>query len=69
MFWIKSIMGIFIALQKGALLAIFQKGWDGRALLVQPSRIPCWISKNIFVLGSYEFLVMLEGKFRNDPCF
>ena len=34
---------------KSAILAIFQKG---------PSRIPCWISKILFVLGSYEFLAM-----------
>ena len=31
------------------------------------SRIPCWISKNIFVLGSYEFLAMLEDKIRKGP--
>ena len=42
----------------------FSKGRDGRALLVQSSRIPRWISKIIFVLGSYEFLAMLEGKIR-----
>ena len=40
----------------------FRLGQDGRALLVQPSRIPRWISKIIFALGSYEFLAMLEGK-------
>ena len=28
----------------------FSEGWDGSALLVHPSRIPCWISKIIFVL-------------------
>ena len=33
------------------------------------SRIPCWISKNIFVLGSYESLAMLEGKIGNGPFF
>ena len=41
---------------KSAIWAIFQKGWDGRALLVRPSRISRWISKNLFALGSYEFL-------------
>jgi hypothetical protein len=45
-------------------LHFFREGRDGRALLVRPSRIPCWISKIIFVLGSYEFLPMLEGKVR-----
>ena len=54
---------------KSAILAIFEKGRDGRTLLVQPSRIPCWISKNLFVLCSYEFLVMLQGKIRNGPFF
>ena len=32
--------------------------------LVRHSRIPPWISKILFVLGSYEFLAMLEGKIR-----
>ena len=40
----------------------FRQGQDSRALLVLPSRIPCWISKIIFASGSYEFLAMLEGK-------
>ena len=40
----------------------FSQGWDGRALLVRPLRIPRWISKILFVLGSYEFLAMLQGK-------
>ena len=40
----------------------FSEGWDGSALLVHPSRIPCWILKIIFSFGSYEFLQMLEGK-------
>ena len=41
---------------------------DGRALLVWPSRIPCWISKILFALGSYEFLAKLERvySFRDD---
>ena len=46
---------------KSAILAIFQTGprW-----LVWPSRIPRWILKIIFALGSYEFLAMLEAKTR-----
>ena len=44
-------------------------GWDGCVLLVRPSRIPRWISKIIFVLGSYEFLAMLEGKDRKSSFF
>jgi hypothetical protein len=44
-------------------------GQEGRALIVRPSRIPHRISKTLFVLGSYEFLVMLEGKFRETPFF
>ena len=39
-----------------------REGWDGRVLLVQPSRIPRWIWKILFGLGSYEFVAMLEGK-------
>jgi hypothetical protein len=31
---------------------------------MNPSRIPQRISKNIFVLGSYEYLKRLEGKVR-----
>ena len=33
------------------------------------SRIPRWISKNIFVQGSYESLAMLEGKTRKGLFF
>ena len=44
-------------------------GQDGRALLVWPSRIPRWISKILFALGSYEFLAMLEGKNRKGLLF
>jgi hypothetical protein len=47
----------------------FRQGWDDRALLIQPLRIPCWISKIIFALGSYEFLAMLEGKTRKGLGF
>ena len=77
-FWIKSQNGTFIALQmksfgpkkiqipctdqKVPFWQYFRQGRDGRALLVQPSRIPSWISKIIFALGSYGFLAMLEGK-------
>jgi hypothetical protein len=58
-FWIKSINGTFIALQiksfgpkkfkiqagvKKCHFVNFLEGRDGRALLVRPSRIPCWIS-------------------------
>ena len=47
----------------------FRQGRDGRALLVQPSRIPHRISKILFVLGADEFLAMLEGKIREAPFF
>ena len=40
----------------------FRMGWDGRALLVWPSRIPHRNQKNIFVLGSYESLERLKCK-------
>ena len=58
-FWIKSTNGTFIALQiksfgpkkkftlqagvKKCHLGNLGKGWNGFALLVWPSRIPCWI--------------------------
>ena len=45
----------------------FRKGWDGRALLVRPSKSNNSIQKNIFVLGSY--LKRLEGKIRKRLFF
>ena len=45
----------------------FSQGRDGRALLVRPLRIPRWISKILFVLGSYEFLAMPNGKTGECP--
>ena len=39
-----------------------REGRDGRALLVRPSRIPCWISKILSVLESFELLAIPEGK-------
>ena len=33
---------------------------SARTLLVQPSRIPRWISKNLLAVCSYEFLVMVN---------
>ena len=50
-------------------MPFFRMVWDGCALLVRPSRIPCWISKITFALGSYEFLAMLEGKTRKAYYF
>ena len=47
----------------------FREGLDGRALLVQPSRIPRRIWKILSALGADEFLVMLEGKIRKGPFF
>ena len=35
-------------------------GWDGRALLVQPSRVPHRNSKIIFVLGADQSLVKVN---------
>ena len=54
---------------KSVILAIFRQGRDGRALIVQPLRIPHRISKIIFALGADKFLVMLEGKIRESPHF
>ena len=45
--------------QKVPFWQFFRQGQDGHALLVWPLRIPHRISKIIFVLGSYELLVML----------
>ena len=47
----------------------FIQGRDGRAMLIQPSRIPHRISKIIFALGADEFLAMLKGKIREAPFF
>ena len=41
-------------------------GRIGHALLVQPSKSNCSNYKNIFVLGSYEYVERMEGKFRDD---
>ena len=55
---------------KSAILAIFQKGpgwpWPVSAALKNPSQD---LQKTHFVLGSYEFLAMLEGKIRVSPFF
>jgi hypothetical protein len=48
---------------------LFPLGWDGRALLVQPSRIPHRISKILFALGADQFLAMLEGNIIKAPFF
>ena len=55
--------------QKVPFWQFFRQGQDGRALLVQPSRIPQRISKTLFALGADEFLAMLEGKIRETPFF
>ena len=49
---------------KSAIVAIFSEGWDGRALLVQPSKMHHSIWKILFVLGANEYLERLEGKIR-----
>jgi len=58
-----------ISNQKVPFWQFFRQGWDGRALLVQPSRIPHRISKILFALGADEFLAMLEGRIREAPFF
>ena len=45
----------------------FRKGWDGRALLVQPSKSNRGNTKKN--LGSYEYLERLEGKIRDRIFF
>ena len=55
--------------QKVPFWQFFRQGWDGRALLVPPSRIPHRISKVLFALGADEFLAVLEGKIRDAPLF
>ena len=42
----------------------FRKGWDGRALLVQPSEMRHTIWKILFVSGADEYLERLEGRIR-----
>ena len=71
-FWIKSLNGTFLALQikafapkkfkiscrgeKVPFWQFFRMGWDGCALLVWPSRIPCRNSKILFGFGADYFL-------------
>jgi hypothetical protein len=43
---------------------LFRMGWDGRALLGWPSRIPYRNGKIILVLGANEYIERLEGKIR-----
>ena len=63
------MQGLKSAILATLILATFQPGPGWFALLVRPLRIPRWTSKIIFVLGSYEFLAMLEGKIREAPFF
>jgi hypothetical protein len=55
--------------QKVPFWQFFRQGRDGRALLVQPSRIPRWISKILFASGADDFLAMLEGGIREGLFF
>ena len=55
--------------QKVPFWQFFRQGWDGRALLVRPLRIPQRISKILFLFGANEFLAMLEAKIREAPFF
>ena len=48
--------------QKVPFWQFFRQSRDGCALLVRPSIIPHWISKILYVWGSYAFLAMVEGK-------
>ena len=47
----------------------FRKGWDGSALLVQPSKSNRSNWQILFVLGSYEYLERLEGRIRDGVFF
>ena len=44
-------------------------GWEGRALLGRPSRIPHRNWKFFFVLGADEYVERLEGKIRESLFF
>ena len=47
----------------------FREGWNGRPLLVQPSKIHHSISKILFVLGADEYLERLEAKLESAYSF
>ena len=47
----------------------FRKGWDGRALLVRPSKTHHSICKILFVLGADEYLERLEAKLQSAYSF
>ena len=55
--------------QKVPFWQFFRPDRDGRALLVQTSRIPHRISKILLASGADDFLAMLEGKIRDGPFF
>ena len=48
--------------QKVPFWQFFRKGWDGRALLVRPSKMHNSTRKIAVVLGADECLERLEGK-------
>jgi hypothetical protein len=54
----------YMQVLKSAILVIFQKGLGWPC-----PRIPRWISKIIFVFGSYKFPAILEGKIRKGSFF
>ena len=47
----------------------FRMGWDGRALLGWPSRIPQRNGKIIFVLDADEYIERLQSKIRERLFF
>ena len=47
--------------QTVAFCQFLRKGWDGRTLLVRPSKMQDSIWKIIFVLNADEYLERLEG--------
>ena len=49
---------------KIAILQYFKKAWNGRALIVQPSKKHHSIWKIIFLLGAAKYLERLEHKNR-----
>jgi hypothetical protein len=48
----------------GQKVPFWQFGWDGRALLVRPSKMHHRIGKILFVLSADEYLARLEGKIK-----
>ena len=59
-FWIKSITDTWPPKKSNYMQDLKVTFWQLQKGLEWPSRIPCWISRILFVLDSFDFLSKLE---------